>query len=335
MSESPPDPAGEPLRFGVLGTGRIAGKLAAAMARAPGVTAAAVGSRDRARAAAFANLYEIPAAHGSYEEVLADPAVEAVYLALPPHRHREWTLAAADAGKGVLCEKPLAPDAEDAAAMADACRAAGVALIDGTQWPRTPRADAFRALLDGGELGELTRVTAAFSFPAEGWGATEHRLDPHRGGGVLLDLGWYCAHAALWAFGDDPTDLTARVTRERNEAGDLVDVAVSAVLVFAGGRTAGFDVSYRTAWRNWVEYAGTGGSLVCDDFTAPRDPDRVRFFRHDARGDATRVVLPPCDQPAAFLTGAAAAIRAGGDEAGLNLALRTQAVLDRLREAGG
>ena len=327
--------AGGPVRFGILGTGRIAGKLASAMTRSPAVTAVAVGSRDGARAGSFAQLWDIPAACGSYEEVLADPAVEAVYVALPPHRHRQWGEAAAAAGRAVLCEKPLAETADDASFLAEACEKAGVALIDGTQWTRTPRADALRAALDDGGFGDLKRVTAAFSFPAAGWGDTEHRLDPNRGGGVLLDLGWYCVHAALWAFGDDPVGVRATLTREPNDAGDRVDVAASCTLDFGAGRTAGFDVGYRTAWRNWVEFAGAGGSLVCDDFTNPRDADKIRFFRHDARGDGSPVVLESYDQPVEFLGRAAAAIRGGGDPAGLRLALRTQAVLDRLREAAG
>ena len=342
------DPPVDPVRFGVLGTGRMAGKLVAAMGRCDHVEAVAVGSRDKQRAVGFAALYGIPTARGGpegYEEVVSDPRVEAVYIALPPHRHRAWCEEAARLGKAVLCEKPLAPTAADAAAMADACRAAGVALVDGTQWTRTPRADAFRKVLDGGELGEVGRVTAAFSFPADGWGSTEHRLDPHRGGGVLLDLGWYCVHAALWAFGDDPEKVTATITREPGVGGEPVDVAASGLLTFPGGRTAGFDVSYRLAWRNWVEFAGPGGSLVCDDFTNPNrpvsasgggtDPARpVRHFRHASDGAASREELPPFDQPAAFLARAAATIRSGGDDAALALALRTQDVLDELREAG-
>lgn len=332
---APPPWDGPPVRFGLLGTGRIAGKMADAMARTPAATAAAVGSRDAARAASFATLYDVPASAGDYEAVLADPAVEAVYLALPPHQHLRWGRRAAGAGKAVLCEKPLATDAADAAALAEACDKAGVALIDGTQWTRTPRAAVFRDLLASEAVGDLRRVTAAFSFHAEGWGDTEHRLDPHRGGGVLLDLGWYCVHAALWAFGDDPVRVACHLAHESNEAGDRVDVAASASLVFPGDRTAGFDVSYRTAWRNWVEFAGAGGSLVCDDFTNPRDPAKVRHFLHDRRGDAARGEVPPFDQQAAFLTSAAAAVRAGGDPEGLSLALRTQHVLDRLREAAG
>ena len=226
--------------------------------------------------------------------------------------------------------------------MADACRAAGVALVDGTQWTRTPRGDAFRAVLDGGELGEPTRVTAAFSFPAAGWGATEHRLDPYRGGGVLLDLMWYCVHAAVWAFGGAPDRVAAHLTREPGVGDEPVDTAAAALLAFPGGRTAGLDASYRCGWRNWLELAGPGGSLVCDDFTNPNrpvgggtDPGRpVRHFRHGPDGAAGREELPPFDQPVEFLTRVAAAVRAGGDEPGLRLALQTQDVLDRLRAAG-
>ena len=339
-----------PLRFGILGTGRIAGKLADAMARCPAATAAAVGSRDAARAAAFAQVYDVPESRGDYLAVVEHPDVDAVYVALPPHRHEDWVHAAARAGKPALCEKPLAPTAEEAGRMAEVCDKAGVALLDGTQWTRTARADRLRTLIDGDAVGRVTRVTAAFSFPAEGWGATEHRLDPHRGGGVLLDLAWYCVHAALWATGEMPDGLAGHLLTEPSpvagssvagssvdgsRAGPPVDVAASASLRFPGGATAGLDAGYRTAWRNWLEVAGTAGSVVCDDFTAPRDPRKCRFFRHDARGEAERIELPPCDQPVEFLTRAAAALRGPGDPAGLALALRTQAVLDALREAAG
>ena len=244
-----------PLRLGVLGTGRIAGKLAAAMTRTPAVEAVAVGSREVGRARSFATVYDIPAAHGEYGGALDDPHVDAVYIALPPHRHAEWAIAAARRGKPVLCEKPLAPTADEAAEMAEACDRAGVALVDGTQWTRTARADRLRALLNSGAVGELKRVTSAFSFQAAGWGATEHRLDPHRGGGCLADLGWYCAHAALWATGETPESVAAHLTTEPAGAdGGRVDTAASVSLRFPG-RGDGRGSTWGTARRG-----GTGSS---------------------------------------------------------------------------
>ncbi|MEM9700878.1 MAG: Gfo/Idh/MocA family oxidoreductase, partial [Planctomycetota bacterium] len=117
-ADVPSPRAAEPLCLALLGTGRIAGKLAAAMARTDAVRSVVAGSRDPSKAASFAALYDIPRACGSYEETLQDPAVEAVYLALPPHLHQEWGRAAAAAGKAVICEKPLGVDAEDATALA-------------------------------------------------------------------------------------------------------------------------------------------------------------------------------------------------------------------------
>ena len=346
--------ATKPLPFGILGTGRMAAKLTAALHRCGATAPVAVGSRDPDRAQEFAGAHAV-ARHGDYAAVVDDPGVEVVYLALPPHRHREWTERAAAAGRAVLCEKPLAATADDAEAMAAACRAAGVPLLDGTQWTRTPRAAALRERIRGEEIRRVTRVTSAFSFRAFRSGAEgptpgavlpdavlpdegEHRLDPARGGGALLDLGWYCVHAALWACG---ADAAAQLARARPLAATLAadpgeaEHTAAALLDLGRDRTAGFDVGYRTAYRNWVEIAGEHGSLVVDRFTRPRDGEQIRFWHHGARGDAAVVTCDPYDQAEEFLQDVAARVRTGeGDEPALELALVTQRVLDAVREAG-
>lgn len=282
MAETPPCP----LRFAVLGTGRITRKVAPAIARTPGADLAAVASRDSDRAAAWAAEHGASRSYGSYAEVLDDPDLDALYIALPPTLHREWTIRAADRGLHVLCEKPLAATHANAAEMAAACRQHEVQLMDGVMWVHTPRAAMMRSILDEGTLGPLHRVTSAFSFPAD-WGPDEIRYNPDLGGGSLLDLGWYCAGVTLWAFGDLPSSVTGWAALEGG-----VDRSFSAMLHFQNGRVASFDCGFQTATRRWFEIAGRNGSLVCDDFTRPWSVDKPRFWTH---GDFGKTAEHRCE----------------------------------------
>lgn len=273
--------APRPVRFGVLGTGRITRKVGPAIRRTADAELAAVASRDAGRAATWAAEHGAPRSYGSYAELLDDPALDALYVALPPALHREWTIRAAERGLHVLCEKPLAATYAEAAEMAAACRRHGVQLMDGVMWVHTPRAAMMRSVLDAGTLGTPRRVTSAFSFRAEGWGPDEIRYNPDLGGGSLLDLGWYCVGVSLWAFGDMPEAVAGWASSEGG-----VDRSFSGILHFEGGRTAAFDCGYETAARRWVEIAGRDGSLVCDDFTRPWTPEKARFWIHGNDGKA-------------------------------------------------
>ncbi len=277
-----------PLRFGVLGTGRITRKVGPAIARTPGAELAAVGSRDAERAAAWAAEHGAVRSYGSYDALLDDPNLDAVYVALPPALHREWTVKAAERGLHVLCEKPLAATLDDAVAMADACRRHNVQLMDGVMWVHTPRAAMMRAVLESGELGEIQRVTSAFTFRAEGWFGDEFRLAPDLGGGCLLDLGWYCVGVSLWAFGQLPHTVSGTGIWRK----DNVDVSFTGHMRFTGSAEAAFDCGFHTAMRKWVEIAGTHGSLVCDDFTRPWSPEKSRFWTH---GDFGKVTEHRCE----------------------------------------
>lgn len=270
-----------PLRFGVLGTGRITRRVGPAIARTAGAELSAVASRNATRAAAWAAEHGSPRSYGSYAELLDDPDLDALYIALPPTLHREWTIRAAERGLHILCEKPLATTLADAAEMAAACRQHEVQLVDGVMWVHTPRAAMMRSILDDGTLGPLRRVTSAFSFPAD-WGPNEIRYNPDLGGGSLLDLGWYCIGVTLWAFGALPSSVTGWAALEGG-----VDRSFSAMLHFEGGQVASFDCGFQTATRRWFEVAGRNGSLVCDDFTRPWTPEKARFWVHGDFGKAT------------------------------------------------
>jgi len=351
------------IRFGVLGTGRITRKVGPAIARTPGAELAAVGSRDAERAAAWAAEHGAARSYESYDALLDDPNLDAVYIALPPALHREWTVKAAERGLHVLCEKPLAATLDDAVAMAEACRRHNVQLMDGVMWVHTPRAAMMRAVLDSGELGEIQRVTSAFTFRAAGWGASEFRLASGLGGGSLLDLGWYCVGVSLWALSSEsvPSEVNRGGDKERGRGGDHIDeaslplppspsrslpriVAASATwmddidLTFSatlqfGGRVASFDCGFTTAMRKWVEIAGTHGSLVCDDFTRPWSPEKARFWTHGDFGKMTEHRSEPFDQEGCLVAAFCDAVRTGPDHSWGEKAVAVQRVCEELRES--
>ena len=317
------------IRFGVLGTGRITRKLGPAIQGTSGAELAAVGSRDASRAAAWKEEFGAARSYGSYAELIDDPDLDAVYIALPPSLHREWTIKAAERGLHVLCEKPLAATLADAEEMAAACRQQDVQLMDGTMWIHTPRAAMMRAVLDSGLLGDLQRVTSAFSFRAEGWTDDEFRRHAELGGGSLLDLGWYCVGASLWAFRELPQSVWGR----SRPAGEGADRSFSGQLHFSKGATASFDCGFETAMRKWVEIAGTQGSLVCDDFTRPWNPEKARFWLHDADGKSSEQKSEPFVQEQCLVTTFCSFARSGPEHAWADAVVMVQRICEALRES--
>ena len=323
-----------PLRFGILGTARIATKVAAAVHACDDATLAGIASRDLSRAEAWAARHEANA-FGSYDDLLASDDVDAVYVPLPPSMHAEWAVRAAQAKKHILCEKPLATNAEDAARIVAVCKEHDVHLMDATMWIHSPRAHDMQRHLRSGELGPLRRVTAAVGIDLEGYmrnnPAAPHdpelRVTHELGGGALLDLGWYGVGAAQWAFEDLPTRVFA-TTRER----DGVDMNASAILWYAGDRMASFDCGFDIARRKWFEIIGTQGSIVCDDYVGPWDLEKQRFWTHDADMKATEHSSEPRRQEHCMVERFCEEVRSGErNPAWGERALQTQRILDALR----
>ena len=167
----------------------------------------ALASRDAAVAKEWAAEFEVPRAHASYRALLDDPEVDAVYIPLPNELHLPWVTAAADAGKHVLCEKPLALDAREAEVMVEHCRRRGVLLMEAFMWRHQPRTLELRRMIREGVLGELRLIRSSFSFPiAPG----DWRLDPARGGGALWDVGCYGVSTARFFAGAEPVNVARR-----------------------------------------------------------------------------------------------------------------------------
>lgn len=229
-----------PVRWGILGAARIAdAAILPGLARSPYCRAVAIGARDGERAQAMAERHGVSRAYGSYQQVLDDPDVEAVYIALPNHLHVEWTRKAADAGKHVLCEKPAAMTA------AEFDRLDGIdpalKISEAFMVRQQPRWIALRKLLQGGEYGRPMSFSSLLSFMMTNAG--DFRQKPEFGGGAYYDLGCYTAMAARYVFSAEPRRVFA--TMERNAGG--IDLFTSAILDFGDGRHATFMVSLAEA----------------------------------------------------------------------------------------
>jgi predicted dehydrogenase len=271
------------LRWGILGCARITrrGLIPGIRASAGGVLQA-LGSRDRATATAWAEEFQIPTACGGYQEVIDDPSVDAVYIPLPNELHQPWVQAAADAGKHVLCEKPLALNAAEARAMAEHCRARGVVLMEAFMWRHQPRTAAVRRLVAEGSIGTLRLIRSSFSFPIE---PGDWRLDRARGGGALWDVGCYGVSTARLFAGAEPESIQA--VGRFGPTG--VDLSLAAVLKFPNGVLGAIDCSFEQPFRCSYELIGSEGNIDVPDAYLPplrplarlRQTNSVRYLDFD------------------------------------------------------
>jgi xylose dehydrogenase (NAD/NADP) len=257
--------AGRQLRWGVLGVAKINNRLKPAFHASKTVKLQAIASRSLERSREAARDFGFESAYGSYEELLTDSKVDAVYIPLPNSLHAEWTRRAAEAGKHILCEKPLCPTAAEAADVVNYCRAAGVRLMDGFMWPHHPRTLRIRQLLDDGVIGEVRRVGGAFTFKIEPLSPENIRLQPDLGGGSLLDVGCYPVFGIRWAVGTEPVKAFARARLVNG-----VDVEMTGQLQFADARTASFDCGFTLPFRGWLEITGTKGVIRVPEMWLPR-----------------------------------------------------------------
>jgi xylose dehydrogenase (NAD/NADP) len=266
-----------PVRWGVLGATSLIYTAALRAAFASSADAEVVATASRSGPDHDGGA---PQRHGDYADLIADPAVEAVYIPLPNDQHERWTLAAAAAGKHVLCEKPLAPDADTARRMADACAAAGVTLFEAYMTPFHPRSARWDRMIADGWVGRPLHGTARFTFPHPD--PTDHRWRADAGGGALLDVGIYCLEPLLraggWRVGDDPPEVTA----DAMVTDDGIDATFAAWLSFDSGFTAALCCSFDAPESQVLEVVGTDGALrVARAFTPDIDDRTITGVRRD------------------------------------------------------
>ena len=283
------------LKWGVLGVARIATeKVIPAMQRAERCDIAAIASRDEAKARDAAARLGIARAYGSYEALLADPAIEAIYNPLPNELHVPWTIRALEAGKHVLCEKPVALNAEEALTLIAARDKAGKLVAEAFMVRSHPQWRRARALAQSGAIGRVSAIQKFFSY---------RLLDPANvrnrppGGGGLYDIGCYAILTARYVFGAEPARVVATLDRDPNFGTDRL---ASAILEFPGGRHLTFSAATQLSAHQRVTIVGDAGRIeIAVPFNAP--PDRpMRIVVDDGSdlvGGGARVEeLPVCDQ---------------------------------------
>lgn len=300
------------LRWGVLSTANIGlKKVIPAMQQGENTTVTAIASRDLAKARQAAAALNISTAYGSYEELLADPNIDAIYNPLPNQFHVPWTIKAAEAGKHVLCEKPIGLSAAEAKALLEVRARTGVKIGEAFmirsfyQWLR------LRELLDAGRIGQLRSITGVFSY---------NNVDPNNirnkvesGGGAIYDIGCYLIHASRYAFKQEPKRVVACVDRDPQFKTDRLS---SAVLEFEDGHSI-FTCSTQLIPYQRIHFLGTCGRIELEiPFNAP--PDRPTRLFIDSTGDLTgsgisTEIFPVADQYTMQGDAFAKAVREGTD----------------------
>ena len=285
--------------WGILSTARIGARLVHGAAQTEQAEIVAVASRTEQAAQAFAQAHRIPRAHGSYEDLLADPDVEAIYVPLPNSMHVEWTMRALKAGKHVLCEKPMDRRPAQVERAFDLAQERGLVLSEAFMWRHNPQTARLRELLDAGAIGDVRLVRAAFSFMLSR--DVDVRLDPALHGGALMDVGCYAVSGARFVAGGEPVRACAEVVTGPTG----VDMRLTGLLRFEGDVLAVVDCGLDLPSRSELEVAGTEGRIVIAD---PWHCIQPRIVVE--RGYEREVVeVPPADSYRLELEDMAAAIR--------------------------
>ena len=298
--------ANEPIRLGILGGGRIVSRrILPALKTSPEVKLEMLASRRDGVAGSLADEFAIPQICHSYEELLASNDVDAVYVPCAGDEHHRWTLAAAKAGKHVLCEKPLAPSAHEAEEMVAACLENNVVLMEAFMWRHHPRALHAKELLDEGAIGNLRIITVNFSFNID---RSDWRLDPARGGGAMWDLGCYGVNASRFFTSEEPTDISAAA----HWWSTGVDMSMRIGLTFPDEVLANIDCSFEAPFRCRLELVGDDGRMLIEPAFQPGDAPQIQLWRSAERDHPVEVIdCANDDQYACQLTHFAKSIRNG------------------------
>jgi xylose dehydrogenase (NAD/NADP) len=281
-----------------MSTARINSLFLAGAREAADVDVVAVASRDREHAERYAREQGIGRAHGGYDALLADPEVDVVYISLPNSRHVEWTVRALEAGKHVLCEKPLGRLTADVEHAFDVAEREGLLLMEAFMYRHNPQTHRLTELVAAGAIGRVRIVRTAFSFAVDN--PANVRLSAGLDGGALMDVGCYCVSGTRLIAGEPE-----RVTAEQAIGGDGVDVAFVATMRLQNDVLAHFDAGLALADRDELEVVGEEGALFLDDPWHCRTP--VIELRRD--GEVQRIELEPIDSYRLEAENMSAAIR--------------------------
>jgi predicted dehydrogenase len=273
------------LRWGILGTGNIAGQFTTGVLASRRGVVAAVGSRNAETAQGFARKYEIAGIHGSYEALISDPGVDAIYNSAPNSLHAEWTIRALQAGKHVLCEKPIGMDAAEAERMFDAAKRAGRVLMEAFMYRTHPQTLAVVDVVKSGAIGQLRLIRTSFCYRTRKIQGNV-RFVRELGGGGLMDIGCYCISFARFFAGEEPSAISA-VANFHSASG--VDELAAGTLIFPSGIISSFTCGMCAHADNSAYLLGTEGFI---EIPVPWKPMSGSTFV------ITRGVEPKMDRPA-------------------------------------
>lgn len=282
------------VRWGILGTAHINRRLIPALRTARRSDLVAIASRREARAIEYAREWSIPGTHGSYDALLRDRTVDAIYIPLPNTLHVEWTLRALDAGKHVLCEKPLALNPEDVDRIAAVARARSLVATEAFMFRHEPLIARIMELLKSGVVGPVRLISSGFTYQQNR--AEDVRLDAELGGGSLWDIGCYAVSAARLVAQTEPQTAVGMSVPTRPDNARAVDESFSGLLRFPGGVVATVYSSFRAAYRTWLEVHGSEGVLRVSSPFRPAPLEEIEVRRGD---DITRIAVE--GSPALFV----------------------------------
>lgn len=270
-----------PCHWGILGPGFVATRaVIPAIQRTPDARVLAVASRSQERAQRTAAGFGIERAYQDYQTLLNDPDIDAIYISLPNHLHHIWTIRAAEAGKHILCEKPLAVNAAECDDMIAACLQAHVLLMEAVMYRFHPRMLHLKHMVTAGELGDIRFLHTAFSFPFAA--PHNYRAYPEFGGGALLDVGSYCANAARWLIGSEPQHVQAEISYSHHDHKSII-LSASALLHFEHDVVAHMQCSFNAAEHQVIEIVGSLAAVTVPlAFTAWRDDVTVLMVQRGA-----------------------------------------------------
>jgi predicted dehydrogenase len=275
------------LRWGLLSTARINRALITPLRASSRNQLVAVASRTPAQADAYAKEWNIPRAFGSYAAMLADPGIDVIFNPLPNGLHAEWTIKAAQAGKHVLCEKPLAISVEEVAAMAEAARRAGVVVAEAFMYRHHPQTLKVKEVIDSGAIGALRLVRGSFTFNLTQ--ANDVRLDPALGGGSIWDVGCYPISYARTMIGSEPIEVFGWQTTGPTG----VDEMFSGQLRFAHNVIAQFDCGFRAPYRTHIEIVGGDGTITVPHPFRPESNEQITLAHNN---DETQMIDVPSQE---------------------------------------
>ena len=257
------------LQWGFLSTARINQALMEPLKISERNTLVGVASRSQAAAEGYAKKWDIPKAYGSYEDMLADPLIDVVYISLPNHLHAEWTIKAAQAGKHLLCEKPLALTQDDVDAMRAAAEGADIVLAEAFMYRHHPQTNLVKRLIDDGRIGKPQLISGSFSFSLQRPG--DIRLNPEMGGGSIWDVGCYPISYARTMVGAEPE----QVFGWQVPSADGVDLIFSGLMRFPGSVLAQIDSSFQSPLRTHIEIVGSDGVIYIPNPFKPDHGEKI------------------------------------------------------------